>query len=60
MNKNNLKKKLEFSKLIIGDVNKKVNDFLKNYKHAPKDQYSMTLIIITQQLIHLKYLIHQF
>jgi hypothetical protein len=35
MNKNNLKKKLKFSKLIIGDVNKTVNNFLKNYKHAP-------------------------
>jgi hypothetical protein len=50
MNENNLKKKLKFSKLIIGDVNKKVNDFLKNYNHAPigaifndLDYYSSTI-----------------
>jgi len=35
MKKKNLKKKLKYSELIIGDVKKKVNDFLKNKKHAP-------------------------
>ena len=35
MDKKKLKKKLKFSKLIIGDVKKKISDFLKNYKHGP-------------------------
>jgi hypothetical protein len=45
-----LKKKLKFSKLIIGDVKNKINFFLKRHKHAPigaifndLDYYSSTV-----------------